>query len=511
MSNKRGRQESSEKQRRNAYREKIEGLHFSHSLEKNVALIKELFCDVDIMKYRVIEGQRSYCLIWSEGLVSSEQMDAYIIKPLLLFMPPEQGGPILDVLRHHVLQVNEIKKTGDLFEIVKAVAYGETLLITDGETEGLLLDTKSFTTRSINEPDAEKILSGPREGFSESLMQNLSLVRRKLRTSELKLKMRSMGQRSNTQICVAYLDGIVKTEVLDELNRRLDAIEIDAVLDTNYLNELIKDNKHSLFRSTAYTERPDVVVSKILEGRVAIFVDGSPVALTAPYLFMENFQSSEDYYVNYYYASLSRLLRFISFFVAITVPGLFVAILSYHQEMLPTVLLIRVAVDSRNVPFPTIIETFALLIMFDILREAGARMPTGVGQALSIVGALVVGSAAVEADLVSANVIIIAAASGITSLLATRLNAAIPIIRNFLIILAAVTGFYGLVLGISVLFIHILRLESFGVPQIGWDTTLRYQNIKDTVIRGPMWRMSERPNGLTEDKVRLRTRRGGKQ
>ena len=496
----------------NGYRKRLEDKHFTYSLQENVMLIRELFRDVDLMQYRALEtegGYGEFYLIWADGVVDSARIDEYIIKPIFLSPPPAEDKAPLDFLVRQVLQINGIQKSGDIFEIVKALSYGECLLLMEGEQEGLLLDTKGFTTRGIAEPDGEKILSGPREGFSESLMQNLSLLRRKLRTSELKLKYYSLGQRSNTQLCIAYMDGLMKQEILDELYERLGKVDIDAVLDANYLNELIRDNRRSLFRSTGYTERPDIIAAKLLEGRIAIFVDGSPVVLTIPYLFVENFQSNEDYYTDYQYGTIARLLRIFGFFLAIIIPGLYVAILSFHQEMLPTILLIRIAVDSRNVPFPTFLETFALLIMFDVLREAGIRMPTGVGQALSIVGALVVGSAAVEADLVSANVIIVTAASGITSLLVSKLNAAIPIVRNLLLFLSAALGFYGLILGLVVLCVHMLKLESFGVPQVGWDTTLRYQNVKDTFVRGPFWSMIERPNGLSKDKVRMHPPKGG--
>jgi len=475
----------------------------SADLDESTTLIKTLFEDVDLMQYRPLNGCGRFCLIWSAGLVDTGLLEEHIIRSVLKNPIPPVAELPLDHLSKHILEVSSMKLESDLSELVKALCYGDCLLLADGDDRGLLLEAKSFTSRSITEPEGEKILSGPREGFSEVLMENLSLLRRKLRTNDLKLKYRHMGRRSNTQICIAYLDGLVKPSVLAELHRRLDTIDMDAVLDSHYLTELIRDQRMSLFRSTGYTERPDVVAAKLLEGRVAVFVDGTPVVLTVPYLFIENFQSSEDYYVNFYAATIARFLRIFGFLLAIIIPGLYVAILCYHQEMLPSTLLIRIAVDSRNVPFPTPLEVFALLVMFDILRETGIRMPNGVGQAMSIVGALVVGSAAVEADLVSSNVIIVTAVSGITTLLVPKLSTAVPILRNILVLISAAMGFYGLMLGISFLFIHFLALESFGVAQVDWDSPISYQSAKDILIRGPLWLMRERPNGLSANKTRM--------
>ena len=490
-------------------RQQFEGMALSHDLDENTTLFKAIFEDVDLMQYRPLDGCGRFCLIWSAGVVNSAVLEEHIIRSVLKNpIPPITERP-LDHLSKHVLEISSMKLESNLPELVSALCYGDCLLLAEGDNRGLLMETKSFTSRSVTEPEGEKILSGPREGFSEVLMENLSMLRRKLRTGDLKLKYHHVGRRSNTQICIAYLGSLVKPTVLAELHRRLAAIDMDAVLDSHYLTELIRDQPMSLFRSTGYTERPDVVAAKLLEGRVAVFVDGTPVVLTVPYLFIENFQSSEDYYVNFYAATIARLLRIFGFLLAIVIPGLYVAILCYHQEMLPSTLLIRIAVDSRNVPFPTPLEVFSLLVMFDILRETGIRMPNGVGQAMSIVGALVVGSAAVEADLVSSNVIIVTAVSGITTLLVPKLSTAVPILRNILVLISAAMGFYGLMLGISFLFIHFLALESFGVSQVDWDSPISYQNSKDTLIRGPLWLMRERPNGLSDNRFRMARKKEG--
>lgn len=484
-------------------------------LDTNISMIKSVFTNVDLMQYRslsifVSKKVVNLCFIYSDGVVNSEIIDGYVLRPLMGEHAVKSPEKLLDYLMNRVIQINGIKKISEIPEIVKSLSYGDSLLLVDGFSEALLLDTKQFITRSIAEPDGEKILSGPREGFSEALMQNLSMLRRKLRTNDLKMKYYSKGSKSNTQICIAYMDSIVKPELLDELYRRIDQIEIDAVLDANYLTELLRDNTWSTFRSTGYTERPDVVAGKLLEGRIAIFVDGTPVVLTVPYLFIENFQSNEDYYLSFYYTSFSRLLRILGFFLAITVPALYIAIVAFHHEMLPNNLMINIAADSHNVPLPTALECLILLIMFDILRETGIRMPLGVGQALSIVGALVVGSAAVEAYLVSAPMIIVTAVSGITSLLVPKMNASVVLIRLIFLLLASGFGFYGLIVGFSVMIIHILSLESFGISQFSQDKPFNFQRMKDNFIRAPWWMMITRPWSLTKNKVRQDRTTGGK-
>ncbi|HWQ51154.1 MAG TPA: spore germination protein, partial [Terriglobales bacterium] len=305
------------------------GKKLAGGLDKNVGLIKELFKDVDPIRYRRFEAGAdgkglALCFIYYDGLVNSEIIDDFILRPLMT-LPAGGEGDLLAYIESRIVQVNSVQRTGDLDEIIKGLSYGDSLLLADGCDEALLMDTKQFATRGVSEPEGEKILSGPREGFCEALLQNLALVRRKLRTNDLKMKFQTQGRRSNTSLCVVYMESLVRPEILNELYRRLSAIDIDALLDTNYVIELISDAKWSVFRTAGYTERPDVVAGKLLEGRIAVFVDGSPVVLTVPYLFIENFQSNEDYYLGYYYTSFSRMLRIVSFFLAISVPALYIA------------------------------------------------------------------------------------------------------------------------------------------------------------------------------------------
>lgn len=483
----------------------FEDCKFTASLDENMAIVKKLFTDTDIVRYKLIPGDEKdaarYFLVFCDGVVNSQVINDNIVRPLMT-IPPGEAPTLIDALLASVVQVGEGKKIDGFKQLIESVTYGDTILFAENCAQAAAFNTKQFNLRSIGEPDNEKVLTGPREGFTESLMSNLSQVVRRLRTHDLKTRQFSLGRRTQTGVCVCYLDSLANKNILQELLLRLKQIDIDGVLDSNYLTELIRDHKYSPFRTTGYTERPDVVVGKLLEGRIAIFVDGTPIVLTVPYLFIENFQSNEDYYFSFYYASFARILRIAAFFLTVAVPGLYIAVVAFHQEMLPLQLLMRIALERQSVPLPAAVEAVVMLLVFDILRETGIRMPSNIGQALSIVGALVIGQAAVEASLVAAPMIIVVAATGITSLLVPKLNAPVIYCRIFLLLLASTFGFFGFSVGLSVMLIHINNLTSFGVEQLSLKGRFNIQDSKDILVRAPWWIMRKRPANLTEDMVR---------
>ena len=492
--------------------EKHKAEELAVSLDQNMAVLQGLFVDVDILRTKIIQNNQHpelrFGIAFCDGVVNSAIINDNILRPLMISGSIVPGPSLLDTLQNQVVQIAEAQQTADFLKIIEAVSYGDTVLFADGIAMALILNTKCFATRSVTEPDNEKILSGPREGFTESIMENLSFLRRRMRTNELKMKFISLGRRTQTSVCVCYLNGIANQGIVDEVFRRLGRIDIDAILDSNYITELIRDEKWSLFRTMGYTERPDVVVARVLEGRIAIVVDGTPVVLTVPYLFIENFQSSEDYYLSFYYTSFSRILRIIGFFLTIGVPGIYIAVVAFHHEMLPTPLLINIAAQRQSVPLPAAVEAFVMLVVFDILRETGIRMPSNVGQALSIVGALVIGQAAVEAKLVAAPMIIVVATTGITNLLVPKLNAPVIYLRFFVLALSSIFGFFGFVLSTSCMLIHMYNLTSFGVPQISLGGSFQFQGMKDQTIRAPWWEMRYRSRHLTGDLARMNHKDG---
>lgn len=274
------------------------------------------------------------------------------------------------------------------------------------------------------------------------------------------------------------------------------------MLDSNYIAEFIKDAPYSPFKTIGSTERPDVVAAKLLEGRIALFLDGTPVVLTLPYLFIENFQSNDDYYLNYYYASISRLIRIFGFWLSISIPAIYVALTTFHQELLPVNLVQSISTARNGVPLPTVLEAILMVIVFEILRETGLRTPQGIGQALSIVGALVIGQAAVDARLISAPMIIIVALSGITGIMLPKIKGAIIYMRFGLLILSSIIGLYGYTLGILLMIIHLFTIRSFGIPILGSKEEGVMVMEEDLVIRAPWWDMLKRPMFMSRDRKR---------
>ncbi|TCL76378.1 spore germination protein KA [Hydrogenispora ethanolica] len=470
----------------------------SDSLESNEALFRRLFKNDDTVIYRRFsnpaDADLEYCAVFVDGMVNPEIINEHIIGPILHDVQPKKAGrrPV-DILQTQVIQADEVQKTADVKRLTEALHNGDTVLLCAGETEALIISSKGWPTRAISEPESEKTLRGPKEGFTESLMMNLSMVRRRLHTDRLKFSMKVLGARSRTKACICYIEGLASPAILAELEKRLDQIKLDGILGTGYLVEFIKDAPLSPFKTIGNTERPDVVAAKLLEGRVALILDGSPVAITLPHVFVEYFQSNDDYYINFYFSSINRMIRIASFLFAISVPAIYLALTTFHEEILPTPLLLSISAARQGVAFPTAIELLILGLAFEILREAGMRMPSTIGEALSIVGALILGQAAVQARLVSAPMVIIIGLTAVTGLMIPGLSGAIIILRFVFVIFVTFIGFYGYLFGMIGLLVHLFQIRSFGVPYMTPLNAMNLQDLKDTVLRAPWWYMINRP------------------
>ena len=466
----------------------------SSMLEENLRQLKQLFGSDASFKIHRFQPQRvagircAICFI--DGLVDAIRINECIIQPIsTLLQGPANGTPVIDFLQQQVLQVNEITKETQMDKLLRSLLYGDTLLFVDGCTCGLVLGSKGFEKRGISEPAGEAYLKGPREGFLEPLMLNLGMVRRRLRTTDLRMEFFILGESTKTECCICYLRTQVDRVVLAQVKKRLSSVMIDGVLDSNYVSELIRDQRYSPFRTTGSTERPDVVAAKLLEGRIALFVDGSPVALTLPHIFLEQFQAGEDYYVDVFFAGINRLLRILGFAAAILVLPVYLSLVAFHQAFMPLPLILSIAKARQGVPFPILLEALLLSLAFDILREAGARTPSSVGQSLSVVGGLVIGQAAVDARLVSVPVLIIVAVSSICSLITPKLKAATLIWRTILMFLGVGFGFYGVILGSISMLIFLAEHRSFGVSYLTGLPLEQYGSAEDSLVRVPFWKM----------------------
>ena len=479
--------------------------NFKIRLNDNIKTIEEIFCGDSILRKREFSfGGVKGCLFYFDGMVNVELINESIIKPLVRTKAQIPKDSPAKFAGERLLFASELKMTSLIDDAVKAMLYGDTLLLLENSHIAVVINTKGWRTRGISEPENERVLQGPREGFDEAAMFNVAMLRRRLQTSDFCASVLRLGRRTNTYVFICFLKSLVNEDTLRILKHRLSKIDIDSVLDSNYITEQISDNKSSLFKSVGTTERPDIVAARLLEGRIALVVDATPVVITLPYLFSENFQSDEDYYINYKIASAGRLLRFLSFVLAVSVSALYLALTTFHFDFLPPAFAMAVQTARQGVPFPSFLECVILTFIFEILRETGQRMPQNVGHALSIVGGLVVGQAAVEAKIVSAPMLIAVALSGICGLMIPRLKTAVFYLRFGMILSAAMGGIFGMLILGSITLISVLKMESFGV-----DSTLSLQNptlqkLKDTLIRAPWTRMFKRPLIQTKNVLRKR-------
>jgi spore germination protein KA len=370
---------------------------------------------------------------------------------------------------------------------------GNTILILDQVKEALSIGLRKWEKRSIGEPQTETVVHGPREGFTETLRVNTSMLRRKIKNANLRLEAMTIGEQTHTVICIAYIEGIVKPGLIDELKKRLGAIRADSVLDSGYIEAYIEDAPYSIFPTVGNSERPDTIAGRLLEGRAAIIVDGSPFVLTVPMVFIESFQSAEDYYIRSYFASTLRFIRVLSFLITILAPALYVAITTFHQELIPTQLLFSMTAGRSNVPFPALVEALIMMIMFDILKEAGIRLPKPVGSAISIVGALVIGQSAVAAGLVGTFMIIVVSTTAIASFVVPAQMDAVSLLRYMFLMLAGFLGGFGIIMGFLFMMAYIVSLKSFGVFYLAPITPLNRRGMNDCFVRLPLWKMVKRP------------------
>jgi len=478
----------------------------STDLQVNLENIKEVFTKCsDIIFREFIIGYKTpvkAALIYVDGLTDKTSIHDYILKSLTLEArasePNEelQQEDLYKWIDEATVSVAEKKQVENLDDVMSGFLSGDTALLIDGWNKALVIGTKGWASRGISEPDSEVVIRGPREGFTETIRINTSMVRRRLRSNKLKIEARKVGTYTQTDVTVLYMDGVVNPQIVKEVHKRLDSInEVDSILETGCIEQYIEDHPYSPFPQIQYTERPDKVVAYLLEGRVVIMVDGSPNCLIVPTVFIQFLQSPEDYYSRILMSTALRWVRFIGVFAAVTLPALYIAVTTFHQEMIPTNLALSISGAREGVPFPAFVEALTMEVSLELLREASVRLPGAIGSTLGIVGALIVGQAAVEAKLVAPQMVIVVALTAIGSFTVPSFAASIPLrlIRFPLMILGAVFGLYGVALGWIGIFIHMISLKSFGYPYLEPLAPLRVSELKDVLIRAPRWQMMTAP------------------
>ncbi|MBB6019875.1 spore germination protein KA [Paenibacillus sp. JGP012] len=472
-----------------------------------IQALKEIFSDCSDVVFRnvMISPDVQGLLVYVEGIVNSADIQEHMLRPLirgLVQQRSDEPDVPIDDTRIELTQVKRVK-TWDA--ATEGVLASSALLVMDGKSEAWLFNVKGGVRRGVEEPQTESVIRGPREGFTETLRMNTALLRFKLKTPALKMVSLTLGTDTKTDVVLIYLEGIADPKMIQDAKKRLEKIEIDGILESGYIEELIEDHPYSPFPQMHYSERPDTVAGNLLEGRFSIMVDGTPFALIAPVTMWQMLQASEDYYERFFISNLIRWIRFLFVAIALFLPALYIAITTYHQDMLPTTLILSIAGAREAIPFPALIEALIMELSFEALREAGVRLPKTVGQAVSILGALVIGQAAVQAGIVSAPMVIIVSMTGIASFTIPRFNFAITVrlLRFPIMLLAGMLGLYGIVIGLVLISVHLTQMTSFGVPYLSGVSPYSKKDTKDILVRVPWWKMINRPSTVNRDRKRM--------
>lgn len=468
----------------------------SKFLDKNEKLIQNIFSNCFDLAIKDISlvylDERTAFLAYLTEFSSEKTIDDVIISKL----NPNSNLNIkfnnIEKTIKYAIGINKYDIVYDFQKCVENILDGKIVIFVDMLEKAFIVDLKKFPTRTLQEPSAESVLRGPRQGFTEDIITNISLIRKLLKNKNLKIERLIVGKETPTTIGVCYIKNLADKKILQEIKHRISKIPLDAILDSNYIVEAIEDDKLTIVPTIFRSERPDTIISKLIEGKFALIIDGSPVVITVPALFVEFMQSPDDYYTNNIVATLNRCFRYLGLFITLTLPAMYVSLLDFHQELLPTSLVISIIKNRSGVPFPALIECFLMLSAYDIIREAGLRIPKSLGQTISIVGALVLGDASVKAGIIGAPIVMIVAFAGISffTIPSPELNTTITILKYVFLLLSSIFGIFGLINGILFLFIYMTSRRSFGTPYMYPIAPFCLKRNLDVIAKLPNWMLT---------------------
>ncbi len=463
-------------------------MKLQENLQKNLSVIKNLICGEDIIYFNFTINNTPSCVIYVESLSDKISIGKQIISPLSSYKKEVNAKDILNNLTH---PEGEILTSYE--KCTQKIVGGDAVIFIDGINKAITVATKKPATRPVTEPPTSSILKGPREGFVESIQTNMSLIRGRLRSKDLCYERFSVGKYSNTTVGIVYISGVANEEIVKTVRQKIQNISIDGIIDSSYIIKMISSHKTSMFKEVGTTEKPDILSAKLLEGKVGIIVDGSPIILTVPFLFVEDFQSSEDYYINNYRANLSRLIRLSAVLVAIYLPAFFVAAQLFHLQLIPLNFLLTIVGSIKGIPLSPSVEMFFTLFIFETLNEASIRMPRYVGIAMSVVGALVLGETAVNAGIVSTPTIMIVALSGICLYTVPDMTETLSVLRLLFLIIGGSFGGYGIILTSVALLTYLSSFKSFGVPYLSPYSPLILNDLQDGLSLDFLANIKRRP------------------
>ena len=471
-------------------------------LQENIRVYKEIFSDCADIKMREMalgKEQNVGCFVaYIEVTGGSAIFEKSMIGNLLNSLGNCSKEEIWKRLNENALGLSDVSPFETMEEAADGMLTGDTILFVDGYDKALKIPDKGYPGMGVSEADSEKVIRGSNEGFTDSVKTNTALIRKRVRSPKVKVREIKAGVRSKTNVDLVYIDDLIYPDVLTEIERRLDGYEIDGVLDSGIIEQLAEEKWYSPFPQFQTTQRPDRAAMAILEGRIVLLSDNSPVALILPTDYNSFIQTSDDYYSRWEIASFGRMLRFIASFFAMTLPGLYLAVCNFHTQILPTTLVLSFAAARQGVPFPGVVEVLLMELSFELLREAGVRLPGAMGNTIGIVGGLIIGQAAVEANLVSPIVVIVVAFTALCSFAIPNeeFATAFRLLKFAFIGMSAWLGFFGFLLTLLALLIHLSHLHSFGIPYlmpfVGADVT-GYEDERDSFVRIPIFLLKRRP------------------
>lgn len=466
-------------------------MNVKKQLEENLKVLKALLPSDDVIFFDFLIGGKNAVAIYVDSITDRQMLGLEVLAPIK--ESSLRGG--IKTIAKSVNSAN-VKILNTINECADEILGGSTIILIDSKNGAIAADIKKFDVRAIAEPPTELAIKGPRNGFNECIKTNLSLVRRYLKTPALKIEMLTCGKFTSTGIALMYIDGITNPEVINKVRKKIKDFNIDGIPDSSYISKALNERKFSLFKQVGSTERPDVLIEKMLEGRVGVLVDGSPFALTLPYMLIEDFQTAEDYYISSYRANLVRALRVAALFFSVFLPAIFVAAQLFHLQLIPLNFLLTIVNSIKGIPLSPSLEMFFLLLIFEILNETSVRMPKYVGMALAVVGALVLGETAVNAGLVSTPALLIMAMSGISIYTVPELTETTSLLRFIALIVAGSLGGYGIVVYGAFLICYLCCTENYGTPYVAPYSPLIANDLQDGLYMQEVTSMPYRPVAL---------------
>lgn len=483
------------------------------SLKSNIDYIKYIFSDCGDIVYREFFAGCNMCLVYIDNITNSVAIEESILTNLMNRSDMHgDGNEFIDRSLLEVVSVKDVKKIYTFQEVINAILSGDTVILCDEADSALQASTKGFPTRGVGSVKTEVSVLGPKDAFNESIAVNIVLIRRRIKDTKLKLKRMKIGTGTKTDIAVMYMEGIVNNQILKNVEKSLESVDIDGVYDSGYIEQLIEKEFTSPFPQIQITERPDKTASSLMEGRIAVVVDNSPYVILLPAPLNEFFQSADDYYERWEIMSFIRFMRYVGAFLAISLPGLFIALAVYNPSVLPVSLALKIAGSRQNIPFPTAAEMLVMEIAFELLIEAGIRLPSPVSSTIGIAGGIIIGQAAVEAGIVSPMIIIISALTAICTYVIpnTSVTAGIRIFKYIIIFTSSFFGLFGFWIGILLLLIHLSSIKTFGIPYLYPFCSASengYSDLKDSIFRLPLFMIKKRPVYANKEN---RKKQGGK-